>query len=118
MLRGSTDYMERCNATVLLEKSNAGTMTLFDVVQCYRPDCGIDSYAPKQCLNLGNYWDPERWCWCSGPQGHSIPNTLSRNMQPNECGKHLLPILSVFHTLNKFFNTTNGFCIFSSASYK
>ena len=51
------------------------------------PNCQKDgSYASKQCIGSGFH----KWCWCTNPIGHQVPETLHKVAQPvkPDCDRH------------------------------
>ena len=104
-LSSNNDWLAMCSQAKLQEKSNNGTITMQDLISCYRPDCNSNSYAPKQCHAIGRRISQVEYCWCSGPTGLSIPDTLTSDMQPNVCCKscthtHTHNTHTHTHTLN------------------
>ena len=77
-----------CNITRLLRKAEAGTLTITDLAECYRPVCNNETgdYFETQC----HWLNPENhWCWCSGPTGFKINGTLAKreSMTTDFCSK-------------------------------
>ena len=76
-----------CNRTSLQEKADAGTLTISDLLSCYRPRCmPSGEYMVTQCMLLSR----SHWCWCSGPTGLEIDGTLTpkEDMPTNACSKY------------------------------
>lgn len=66
----------------LLAKGRDGTLTLIDLLPCYRPQCTNDAFAARQCsVNV------DGWCWCSTADGRAIEGTLQYNLPAGTCGE-------------------------------
>jgi Ca2+-binding EF-hand superfamily protein len=90
---GDPDWQEKCSLSVLQQKSDSGTITMRDIIDCYWPYCDdqdSDLYRPKQCHSIGTRHSKVDWCWCSGPAGLSIPDTLTSDMPENQCTQRSL----------------------------
>ena len=87
-------WRRECNKTLIRDKITAGNLTIRDMISCYRPECtNLGTYAQEQCYSLDIRSDP--WCWCSGPTGLSIDDTLSLHMEANYCSKFYIFNLKV-----------------------
>ena len=90
----SSSWSKMCNNTELLEKANAGNLSIVDVINCYRPRCeSSDEYKTLQCYNLSQQ---SRWCWCSGPTGLYIEDTFTQGQTDSlraTCSKSKLYVI-------------------------
>jgi len=82
MKKSPDEYHSKCNYDDLNRKANDDTLTLEDLLPCYRPHCTNDAYVTRQCSsNVGD------WCWCSTPDGLALEGTLQHNLPVGDCGK-------------------------------
>lgn len=76
------EYRVECNYMDIQQKAAEGTLTINDVIDCYRPNCDGEKYARRQC-SYNSYFH----CWCSSEDGFVIPDTFEKDKPMGACGK-------------------------------